>query len=262
PIAGLPGSGWRIALGCTAAVALIGIAAMLPQLHVNAPQRATQGAPRVQVSTSVGHSADGGTPVGADAATGGGERRPSLLRSAVAWQVALFMGLQSCVFYSMVTWWPTIEHAAGISTSVAGVHAAVFQATGVVGSLTTGALLKRAPRPATVVPVFFSAIGIFGMLLAPNAALAWTVMIGLGAGGCIVAALALFSARTENHLRAAELSGMGQSVGYLLAAAIPPTLGALHDATGGWELPLLTLGGVIVLALVFAVLGSRDRLVR
>jgi CP family cyanate transporter-like MFS transporter len=50
-------------------------------------------------------------------------------------------------------------------------------------------------------------------------------------------------------------------VGYLLAAAVPPTLGALHDASGGWQVPLLTLGGIIVAALVFAVLGSRDRVV-
>jgi CP family cyanate transporter-like MFS transporter len=237
PIAGLPGSGWRLALGCTAAVALIGLAVMLPQLRVNAPQPAAPGT-----------------------ATHDGTR-PSLLRSAIAWQVALFMGLQSCVFYSMVTWWPTIEHSFGISTSAAGVHAAVFQATGIVGSLATGALLKRVPRPATVTPVAFSVVGIFGMVLAPSAALAWTIVIGLGAGGCIVAALALFSARTRDHLRAAELSGMGQSVGYLLAAALPPTLGALHDATGGWQIPLLALGATVLLALIFAVLGSRDRVV-
>lgn len=250
PIAGLPGSGWRIALGCTAAVALIGLAVMLPQLRVNEPvPKATE---RTQVALD---DAAGSSP---DAAPG---PRPSLLRSAVAWQVAVFMGLQSCVFYSMVTWWPTIEHAAGISTSVAGMHAAVFQTLGIVGSLVTGAALKRLPAPATVIPVVFSVIGIFGMFFFPGAALAWSIIIGLGAGGCIVAALALFSARTRNHLRAAELSGMGQSVGYLLAAAVPPTLGALHDATGSWQVPLLTLGGIIVLALVFAVLGSRDRVV-
>ncbi|WP_291279664.1 MFS transporter [Galactobacter sp.] len=255
PIAGLPGSGWRLALGFTAAIALIGIAVMLPQLRVNAPQPAPEGARRTEVSTTVGHEA------GATQGSDGGGRRPSLLRSAVAWQVALFMGLQSCVFYSMVTWWPTIEHSYGISTSVAGVHAAVFQATGIVGSLVTGAALKRAPRPATVTPVVFSVIGVFGMVMFPAAAIVWTIVIGLGAGGCIVAALALFSARTRDHHRAAELSGMGQSVGYLLAAALPPTLGFLHDATHGWQVPLLALGGTIVLALVFAALGSRDRVV-
>jgi CP family cyanate transporter-like MFS transporter len=252
PIAGIPGSGWRIALGCTAAVAVIGLGVMLPQLRVNAP------VPRTLEHTELPDAAASSGAAGTSAASAA---RPSLLRSATAWQVALFMGLQSCVFYSMVTWWPTIEHAYGISTSLAGTHAAVFQATGIIGSLTTGAALKRVPAPATVIPVVFSVLGIFGMAAFPAAALVWTIIIGLGAGGCIVAALALFSARTRDHHRAAALSGMGQSVGYLLAAAVPPTLGALHDASGGWQVPLLTLGGIIVAALVFAVLGSRDRVV-
>lgn len=264
PLAGMPGSGWRLALGFTAAVGLIGVAIMLPQLRVNSPaprQPRTEVVPdgAVPDAASSGTSATAPAAAMAPAAT----KRHSLLRNATAWQVALFMGLQSSIFYSMVTWWPTIEHDQGISTSLAGLHAGIFQAAGIVGSLVTGALLKRAAEQLiTVLPVVLSVVGLVGMLFFPDAALLWTILIGLGAGGNIVAALALFGARTRDHRRAAELSGFGQSFGYLLAAATPPTLGAIHDAVGNWTTPLAVLSCVAVVALIFAALGSRDRVVR
>lgn len=43
--------------------------------------------------------------------------------------------------------------------------------------------------------------------------------------------LRFFSLRTENSNEAAQLSGMAQSLGYLLAAFDPILFGFLHDAT-------------------------------
>ncbi|MFB6671366.1 hypothetical protein ACFCWG_03040 [Streptomyces sp. NPDC056390] len=39
---------------------------------------------------------------------------------------------------------------------------------------------------------------------------------------------------------------MAQGAGYLLAAAGPFVLGALHDATGGWTAPMLLLAALCV----------------
>jgi CP family cyanate transporter-like MFS transporter len=47
-------------------------------------------------------------------------------------------------------------------------------------------------------------------------------------------------------MTAARLGGVAQCLGYLLAAAGPPLLGALRDVTGGWTWPLV----VLLLALV------------
>jgi CP family cyanate transporter-like MFS transporter len=55
---------------------------------------------------------------------------------------------------------------------------------------------------------------------------------------------------------------MAQSVGYLVAAAGPIAVGALHDATGSWTPALVT---VIVLDLVligFGYLAGRARIIR
>ncbi|MOA58042.1 Inner membrane transport protein YeaN [compost metagenome] len=71
----------------------------------------------------------------------------------------------------------------------------------------------------------------------------------------------LFSLRTRNIYDAAELSGMAQSVGYMLAAIGPTLVGYLHDLTGGWRLPMYFLIGVAVLVLIFGVAAGRNRLI-
>lgn len=239
PLAGAAGFTWRTAIGCTAALALIGLAFMLPQLRHN-----QVAAPEV---------------TGAIPAVAAGRARP-LWRSGVAWQVTIFMGLQSTLFYTVLTWWPELEHDGGVSQVGAGWHMALIQALGVVGSLATGAVLRRAdPRIVSAVPALLVAVGLLGQLLAPAAAVVWAVSIGLGCGGNIVAALALFGARTTTHLRAAALSGMAQSLGYLLAAAVPPVLGALRDATGSWTAPVGVLIAFACGSMLFGFLAARDR---
>jgi CP family cyanate transporter-like MFS transporter len=100
------------------------------------------------------------------------------------------------------------------------------------------------------------------VLFAPVVMLLWVVVIGFAQGGLIVLALALFGLRTRHHEQAAAMSGMAQSVGYLLAAAGPLTIGALHDASGGWTVPLIVMLGVVVVQYAAGYLACRDRVLR
>jgi CP family cyanate transporter-like MFS transporter len=99
-----------------------------------------------------------------------------------------------------------------------------------------------------------------GLLLVPAADVVWTISGGLGCGSTIVLALSLFSLRTRTPDQAAALSGMAQSVGYLIAAGAPAAFGLLHDASGGWALPLGLAALAMVVMSVFATLAARDRL--
>ncbi|MNF13290.1 Inner membrane transport protein YeaN [compost metagenome] len=67
--------------------------------------------------------------------------------------------------------------------------------------------------------------------------------------------------RTKDAQDAASLSGMSQSVGYLLAASGPTLFGLLHDVTGGWNIPLLLLLGVSGLLFICGWGASRNRTV-
>jgi CP family cyanate transporter-like MFS transporter len=79
------------------------------------------------------------------------------------------------------------------------------------------------------------------------------VLIGLGQGVGISLALTLITLRSPDAAHTAQLSGMAQGVGYVLAAAGPLALGAIHDATGSWTAPVITL---LVLLIPLAIAGA------
>jgi len=257
PLAGLPGWSWRTATGATAALALVALGVFLPQLRAARARRRTV-APAVPV-------ASGGTASPADAAAPGQAASAvsgPLRRNAVAWHVTAFMGLQSSFFYVVLTWWPSIERAAGVSVLGAGLHMALLQVAAIGGNLVAGAALRRLdPRWVSALPGALVAVAFAGMLLAPGAALAWSLLFGFFSGMSIVAALSVFGARTRTAERAAALSGMAQTFGYLLAALTPPLLGMLHDATGSWAPVLLVQIASGLGAGAFAWLSARDRVI-
>ena len=61
----------------------------------------------------------------------------------------------------------------------------------------------------------------------------------------------LFVLRSRSASAAAELSGMAQAIGYLVAACGPLAAGVLHDVTGGWGLSVSAL-----LACTAALMGA------
>jgi len=75
----------------------------------------------------------------------------------------------------------------------------------------------------------------------------WMVFMGIGLGGCFSLSMMFFSLRTHNIEEATGMSGMAQSVGYLLAAFGPVVFGWVHDLTGGWTTSLWLVMAVIVI---------------
>ncbi|AUI50911.1 MFS transporter [Arthrobacter crystallopoietes] len=238
PIAHATNSGWRLALGIWAGLALVALAVLLPRI-------------RRHVS-SAGPAADGPSPT---------YRSP--WKSALGWQVTVFMGLQSMAFFILMAWLPSIEQDHGISQVASGMHISVFLSTGTLASLGAGALLHRFTdqRPLALITSVFAVGAYVGLAVAPEVSLLWCVVAALGCGSLIVIALSLFSLRTVHHTQAAALSGMAQSIGYAIAAAGPVAFGALHDLSGGWTLPLAATAGSMLVLCIVAVLSARNRLI-
>jgi CP family cyanate transporter-like MFS transporter len=51
--------------------------------------------------------------------------------------------------------------------------------------------------------------------------------------------LALINLRTRTEHGAVALSGFVQGIGYAIGAVGPIVIGLVHDATGGWGIPLV-----------------------
>lgn len=268
PIAGAVPSGWRFALGIWAGLAVIGVAVLLPWILGTASVRAATPTTNPTSSSAATPTAAAPAPApGRDAAASPSapaarpDRAQLPLRSPLAWQVSLFMGLQSTIYYTMVTWLPAIQIANGASAVQAGWFHFAFQACGLAGTLFSAFMIPRLRAQSGLGILLAGAglVGVLGLLLLPGLSLLWALCAGFCTGGAIVLAMALFGLRTADYHQAAGLSSMAQSLGYVLAALGPVVIGLVKDATGSWTLPLLLLAGVAVAQGVFVALAGRPR---
>ncbi|MFM9369011.1 CynX/NimT family MFS transporter [Streptomyces sp. Da 82-17] len=188
----------------------------------------------------------------------------SVWRSPLAWQVTLFMGLQSLWSYVLIAWMPTIFTDHGMSRATAGVIFAFNNLIQVAGAFGVPLLAgrMRSQRPLVALVTGLVAAGYAGLMVAPvSGAWLWSAVLGVGQGGAVGLALTLIVLRSGDATTAARLSGMAQTVGYLLAAAGPLAAGAVYQATGGWTVPICLVLGVCAAALVVGLLAARDRTV-
>ncbi|MDD3325513.1 MAG: MFS transporter [Zoogloea sp.] len=195
-----------------------------------------------------------GRPAGTPPAAASARGRP-IWRSALAWQVTLFMGLNSFIYYVMIGWLPSILTSSGHSAAQAGSLHGAMQLASALPGLLLGSVVPRlkGQRAVALGAALLLSLAFLGLLRLPAWAALWVACFGFGSGACIILSLSFMGLRTNSPAQAAALSGMAQSVGYLLAASGPPLVGLLRDASGGWSLPLALC---LALTLVVAVLGT------
>ena len=199
------------------------------------------------------------TPPVPQPAEGGGEwwRRP------LVWGLSVAFAGQAFAYYGLTGWLPLIlRDLTGMGPEVSGVASSTFQIAAVVGAVGVPLLLRRGGATVAigcVVAAWLVLLG--GLLVAPGGWAVWCAVGGAAQGGGLTAIFALVvrGAREETENR--RMSATVQGVGYPVAAAGPSVLGAVHDATGTWTVPLLVaLGSIAVLAVAgtTAALGVRS----
>ncbi len=238
PLEHATGFGWRPTLALWAVLVVAGVALWVPWV-VRARRRAAAAPPSTPA-----------VPV------------RGLWRSALAWQVTLVMGLQSLQFYALTAWAPTIFVDEGRSATEAGLLLSLAGVCSLLTSAVTPVLAARSRTQHHLLAALIAVwvVGLLGLLLAPGAlAPLWMVLIGLGQGIGISLGLTLITLRSPDAAHTSELSGMAQGIGYVLAAAGPLALGAIHDATGSWTAPVITLLVLLVPLAAAGVGAARDR---
>lgn len=229
PIASIQGSDWKLSLGIWGLFTVLAVFFWLPQMrHKHKSVKAM-----------------GNTPANLSS---------NLFRSTLAWKITIFMGLQSLIYYSMVAWIPQILEEQGLTIFAAGwmtsiMQIAIFPVTFVVPIL-AGRLDNQRSLVAITSLSFCGGIG--GLLVGSTSFTAlWMILIGVGCGFAFSLSMMFFTLRTESVQQSSELSGMAQSIGYLLAASGPLLFGFVRDLTNSWTMPLILL--IIATVIIFIV---------
>ena len=176
----------------------------------------------------------------------------NLWGSGLAWSVTILMGMQSLLFYASIAWLSDLLQDHGLSATSAGWMLSLMQFVGMPTSFIVPILAGKftSQRGFIVIISLLFFVGYLGLILAGSVMVwLWIVMIGIAGGAAVSLALTLFGLRTRRAEEAASLSGMAQSIGYLLSALGPVLFGVLHDITHGWTSPLVFL--LIMTALLF-----------
>lgn len=188
----------------------------------------------------------------------------SMWRTTFAWQIAIFMGLQSLLFYTVASFLPSIWVSKGLSAVSAGQMGSVFQFMAPVSILSLTWLVNRG-RPIQALAVFAAVLNVMGILgvsyLSTDLAWLWSGMMGMGCSAIFTLSMMLFSMRTYTTNQASELSGMAQAVGYVIAFFGPLGTGWLHETTGSWSVPLFIMLILMIVNVVIAWLVSRPVMV-
>lgn len=186
-------------------------------------------------------------------------------RVPLAWQIAAFMGFQSFLFYVTMSWLPEILYSNGMSMELAGWILSYTLFVGLPASFTVPVVAEKVKSLHGIVlfltlSLFF---GYLGILLSSHIVIIIisTTLIGIALSGVFALALTLLGLRARTAKDAAELSGMAQSVGYVLAAIGPIFIGWLFDITGSWNVPIIAIMVFILLILVFGLMVSKERYV-
>jgi MFS transporter, CP family, cyanate transporter len=232
PIASAPGLDWRNAMqvwSIISIVAVVVLALRLPIIHAS----------RKKVFVNV-------------------KSQPSsaLFKSKIAWAVTFFMGLQSFIPYSLFTWLPDILVTKGYTESEAGWLIAIYQVGLIPTTFLAPIIAARLQNQRFIACIsgllfFFGLLGV--SLTSSNIIITFLIITGIGAGTTFSLAMMFFVLRTNTASESSQLSGMAQSIGYIVAALGPILLGSIAEWSGGWTVPLVIL---MIVSLCIAFLGT------
>lgn len=183
--------------------------------------------------------------------------KENILKSKDVWAIIIFGGLQSLLFYTSMTWLPTMAVSAGISNSDAALLASIFSLISIPFSMTVPSLTTRLSdghRQTMLAIISIAGMTGIAMLLYPSSNfLYWLVvhlLIGTACSALFPYLMVCFSLKTSSPEKTAQLSGLAQTGGYILAAFGPTLFGYSFELFQSWIPAVLALLAVDIIMTV------------
>ncbi|HEX1944570.1 TPA: CynX/NimT family MFS transporter [Streptococcus pneumoniae] len=164
-----------------------------------------------------------------------------VMRNKQVWAIVIFSGFQSLIFYTVMTWLPTMSIHAGLSSHEAGLLTSILSLISIPFSMTIPSLTTSlSTRNRQLMLTLVSLAGVVGisMLFFPiNNFIYWLaihLLIGTATSALFPYLMVNFSLKTSAPEKTAQLSGLSQTGGYILAAFGPTLFGYSFDLFHSW----------------------------
>ena len=174
--------------------------------------------------------------------------KAKVMHNKQVWAVIVFAGFQSLLFYTAMTWLPTMAIHAGLSSHEAGLLTSIFSLISIPFSMTIPSLTTSlSTRNRQLMLTLVSLAGVVGisMLFFPiNNFIYWLashLLIGTATSALFPYLMVNFSLKTSAPEKTAQLSGLSQTGGYILAAFGPTLFGYSFDLFHSWVPAVATL---------------------
>ncbi len=184
----------------------------------------------------------------------------AVLRRPATWMLTLAFAGQAFAYYGMTAWLPSLlGDEEGMTRGQAGAASSIFQIAALIGAFGTPVIINRFGGPLVaflINGVLWSCLPL-GLLFDSDLWALWSALSGAAQGGGFVCVFTVVVLRARNLRENRLLSSIVQTGGYTIACLGPVVLGALHDATGAWNAPLLAAFAAVATLTVLGALSAR-----
>jgi CP family cyanate transporter-like MFS transporter len=192
------------------------------------------------------------------------EKSRSPWKSRKAWLFLLFFGLQSALFFSIVTWLAPIAMSSGMSLIKAGSLLGAMMTVQIVLNIVLPLLMDRFPARVFWITLMLVS-GILATLLFWSGVhpLMWAgaVIMGIPLGGLFPVALLLPLDETKTANEANAWTAMMQTGGFIIGGILPLLIALVYDITANhhYTFSIFISAYVLMLVLTFIIGNKEER---
>jgi MFS transporter, CP family, cyanate transporter len=181
-----------------------------------------------------------------------------------AWLLVVVFGLQSVLFYGVVSWLPNAFVERGWDEASAGALIGAFNGVGLITTIGLPIVADRlgSRRIQLLGSSLIAVVALVAIIAAPDLAFVWVSILGLALGAVFPLVLTLPLDVTDDPARVGSVAALMLLGGYVVSSLGPVVLGAARDLTGDFGASLWMLVGLAVALVVSCLTLSPERLRR
>lgn len=187
-----------------------------------------------------------------------------MFKNKNAWIITAFMGLQCCIYYTIVAWYPNFLMQ-NMDKSSATNALVLFQIVAIVSGYFLPACLGLFKNKFAYLGIAFSLniIGAILMITSTNyyVLISLAVLFAASLGGATGVILVMIAQKTKNTEDAIYISSMSQGFGYFLASLGPLVFGFFKDYSGEFFISSIFVLILSIFLLIFALLSNKIKFI-